>query len=175
MATKKSTAKKAASKKKSAAKKPAARGSAPRRRAAPRTVQNVRTMKGGVVANRITVGRDMINGDQINIIDKRIAHIATAQDFVAELQKVQAQMAEMKKAPELQPAQARRIEVVEADVQDAIVEAGKPAPVAERINTTLTTAKETMDNLGGGVASAVALGTTLAGLAQVALKVFGVG
>jgi hypothetical protein len=171
MATKKSAAKKAASKKKGAARKPAARRAKP----APRTVQNVRSMTGGVVANRITVGRDMINGDQINIIDKRIAHIGTPQDFVAELQKVQAQMAEMKKAPELQPAQARRLEVVEADVQDALVEAGKPAPVAERINATLTTAKETMDNLGGGLASAVALGATLAGLAQVALKVFGVG
>ena len=160
-------AKKPVTKKKTTAAKPKARR---RPRAVSRKVEK---MTGGVVVGgSLKVGRDMVMRDQYNW---QAAQIASPQDFVSELERLRAQIAELKREPELTPAQVRRVEVVEADVQDALQEAQKPQPLGARINTTLDGAKETMTKLGEGVQAAVGLGATLAGLGQMALRLFGAG
>ncbi len=138
---------------------------------APRVKQAIRNMKGGNVIGELKAGR-VIMGNQYNYT----APVASPQAFVAELQKLQAQIAELKQAKEATPAIIRRIEVVEGDVQDAVAEAQKPQPAADSINRTLTGAKETMDNLSGSLQSALKLGAVVAGLghlAAAALRVFG--
>jgi hypothetical protein len=67
------------------------------------------------------------------------------------------------------------MDVVQADIQDAAEEAAKDKPVAERIKTTLDSAKETMEKLGGSIGAAVNLGTLLGNLALMAFKLFGGG
>jgi hypothetical protein len=137
--------------------------------------QRVGRMSGGVVAGRdINIKRDFAGRDKTTIINRpQTAPIHTPQQFVGELKKLSAQVAELKALAALTPAQARRVEVIEADLQEALEEAQKPQPLAERINTTLTTARATMDNLAGGLASAAGLGAALGGLAKLAAKVFG--
>jgi len=71
------------------------------------------------------------------------------------------------------PAQVRRIEAVEGDVQEVVQEAQKEKPVGKRINETLVSAKETMEKLGASVTAAMGLGAVLGGLGQIALKLFG--
>lgn len=160
------------------AKKPVSKSKrkSPARAKAPGATQRVGRMSGGVVAGRdINVKGDFVGRDKkTKIINRQqTAHISTPPQFVEELKKLSAQVAELKASTALTPAQARRVEVVEADLHEAIEEAQKPQPLAERINTTLTTAKTTMDNLAGGIASAAGLGAALGGLAQLATKVFG--
>jgi phage shock protein A len=113
-------------------------------------------------------------GDQYNDLRQQIANVATPAEFVAGAQQAQAHIAALKQQPNLLPAEVRRLEVVEGDVKEVIEEAKKPKPLGERINATLTSAKETMDRLGGSVKSAMELGAILGGLAQIALKIFGV-
>lgn len=127
------------------------------------------------VQGNITAKRDVIMGDQTNYIDnrKQIANIASPQEFVSELEKVRAELLKLKAAPNLSLAEVRRVEVVEADVVEVLEESKKSAPVADRINQMLETASKTMTNMGKAVAGAVTLGTTLAGLGQIALKLFG--
>ena len=132
------------------------------------------TMKGGiVVGGSIKAGRDVIMGDQYNDLRQQVAQIGSPAEFVAKAQELQAQIAALKQQPELSPAQVGTIEVVEGQVKQAIEEAQKPQPLAARINATLTGAKAVMDSMGKGVTAAVGLGTVLAGLGQIALKLFG--
>jgi hypothetical protein len=128
---------------------------------------------GGPVYNfkgKVTVGRDFIGRDQYNTINT--AEIKNQDEFVAALQKLQAQILELKQG-QLTSAQARDLAVVESQVVEAVVEAQKPRPASERIQTTLKEAKETMEMLGGGLGAAAALGTTLGGLVMTAVKLFG--
>jgi hypothetical protein len=157
---KKTAAKKKTSKTKAAKKKPAAKS----------VRQSVRAMKGGtVVGGDIKAGRDVIMGDQVNYA----ARVTSPQEFVAELGKLRGQIVALKDQPELAPAHRQTIEVVEGQVQQVIEEAQKPQPLGARITATLTGAKAVMDSLSGSVTSAVGLGAALAGLGQVALKLFG--
>ena len=155
------TKKKTSTKTKAAArKKPAAKS----------VRQSVRAMKGGaVVGGDIKAGRDVIMGDQINYA----ARVTSPQEFVTELQKLHGQIVALKDQPQLAPAHQQTIEVVEGQVEQAIEEAQKPQPLGARITATLTGAKAVMDSLAGGVTSAVGLGAALAGLGQIALKLFG--
>jgi hypothetical protein len=89
------------------------------------------------------------------------------------VKKLQEQLAALKGQPDLRPEQVQTLEVVEGDVQKVIEEAQKPHPLAARITATLAGAKAVMDSLGESVKSAVGLGAVLAGLAQIALKLFG--
>lgn len=124
----------------------------------------------------IHVGRDLIGGDQVNYIDNsQINNISTPAEFVDELQKLKAEIGRLKSQPNVEPAVVRRLAAVEGDIEDAIVEARQEQPVAEHINSTLDGAKETMEKLGGSIASAVNLGTTLGSLALLAMKLFGGG
>ena len=152
------------------AKKPVTKKKASTRRRAP----TVGTMKGGVVVGgSIKAGRDVIMGDQYNDFRQQVAQISSPAEFVARAQELQVKIAEIKKQPDLLPTEVRRVELVEADVKDAVEEAQKKKPAGKRINDTLASAKETMDNIAKSVTAAVGLGTVIAGLGQIALKLFG--
>lgn len=128
-----------------------------------------------VSAKTIKAGRDIIMGDQKNIIDNRrqIAHVASPAEFVAELQKLQAQIAALKQERQITPAQVQAVEVVEGQVKEVIEEAQKPQPLGARITAALTGAQAVLGSMAGSVTAAVGLGATLAGLGQIALKLFG--
>jgi hypothetical protein len=149
--------------KKSAVKKPAARA---RPKRAP-------AVKGHHVSGGIHAGRDVIMGDQYNDFRQQVAHIASPQEFLARAHELQAKVAEIKRQPDLLPAQVETLEVVEGQVQQVVEEAQKPKPLGARITATLTGAKAVMDSLGEGVKSAIGLGGAIAGLGQIALKLFG--
>jgi len=126
-----------------------------------------------VVSGDIKAGRDVIMGDQYNDLRQQVAQISSPQEFVARAQELQARIAEINKQPDLLPTQVETIAVAEDQVKQVIEEAQKPKPLATRINATLTGAKAVMDSLGESVKSAVGLGGVLAGLGQIALKLFG--
>lgn len=122
----------------------------------------------------IHVNRDFIGGDQVNYMhNEQITNITTPVQFVEELQKLKDEIEKIKSQSALDPAGRRRLDITQADIQDAMDEAQKEKPVAERINITLEGAKATMEKLGGSITSAVKLGTTLGNLALLAWKVFG--
>lgn len=133
---------------------------------------NIFNVQGG-----IHVGRDFVDGDQVNYIDNSqvINNISTPVQFIDELQRLKAEIERLKSLPNVEPAAVRRLTAVEGDIQDAILEAEKDQPIAERINSTLDGAKETMQKLGGSIGAAVSLGTILGNLALMAWKVFGGG
>jgi hypothetical protein len=128
-----------------------------------------------VVSGGIHAGRDVIMGDQYNDFRQQVAQIGSVEEFLARAQELQAVLAEIKGQPELSGDQVETIEVVEGQIQQVIEEAEKPQPLPARITATLTGAKAVMDSLGDTVKSAVGLGAVLAGLAEIALKVFGAG
>lgn len=134
----------------------------PKKAAAKRATQSIRAMKGSVlVQGNITAKRDVIMGDQYNDFRQQVAQIASPQEFVTELGKLHSQIAALKQVPEITPAQAQTIEVVEGQVKEVIEEAKKPQPLGARITATLTGARAVMDSMVGGVASAAGLGATL--------------
>jgi len=157
------------------AKKPVAKKTkTPAKRPAAKKTPTVGTMKGGVIVHgKIQAGRDVIMGDQYNDLRQQVAQIASPQEFVAQAKELQTKIAEIKQQPDLLPAQVRRIEAVEGDVQEVVQEAQKEKPVGKRINETLVSAKETMEKLGASVTAAMGLGAVLGGLGQIALKLFG--
>ena len=129
---------------------------------------------GGIaVTGGIHAGRDVIMGDQYNDLRQQVAQIGTPAEFVAQVQALQAQLAALKQQPGLLPAQVQTLEVVEGNVREAVEEVQKPEPLAARITATLTGASAVMDSLSKGVQAAVGLGTVLAGLAHIALRLFG--
>ena len=127
-------------------------------------------IKGGIHA-----ARDVIMGDQENTYyqTQQTLNITSPNEFIEELQKLKAEIERLKSLPDVNSAAARRLFAVEGDVVDAIIEAKKEEPAADRIKTTLDSAKETMEKLGGSINSAMNLGMTLGNLALIALKVFG--
>jgi hypothetical protein len=127
-------------------------------------------IKGGIHARR-----DVIMGDQQNIINQtsQTLNITSPQEFVAELQKLRAEIAQLKQLPSLEPIVIRRLTNIDGDIEEAMIEAEKDQPIPERIKTTLDSAKEMMEKLGGSITSAVNLGTLLGNLALMAWKVFG--
>ena len=126
-------------------------------------------IKGGIHA-----GRDVIMGDQENTFyqTSQTLNITSPNEFVEELQKLKAEIERLKSLPDVNPAAARRLFAVEGDIVDAIVEAKKDEPVAERIKSTLDGAKETMEKLDGSIATAMKLGATLGSLGTLALTVW---
>jgi hypothetical protein len=130
-------------------------------------------VSGGQVFNiegGVHAGRDVVMGDQYNY---DVENIQNAAEFARVLEAVQAQLAALKQQPELNSAQVRNLKEAEEKVAEAVEETQQPKPLAERIQSTLTEAKETMDLLGGSLQSAAALGTTISGLILMAAKIFG--
>jgi hypothetical protein len=139
----------------------------------PKLKKTSSSRSGVTIVGNIKASRDVIMGDQYNDLRQQVAQITSSAVFITHAQEVQKQIASLAQQTDLLPAQIRRIELVEADIQEVIEEAKKEKPVGERINYTLISAKWTMDTLGKSVQSAVGLGTVLAGLAQIAFKLFG--
>lgn len=142
----------------------------PRKPATPKTSGNVFNVQGN-----INIGRDFVGGNQINHITTNniTNNISSPADFVAALNQLKAEIEALKAQPNLDSTVARRLNTVEGDIEDVIAEAGNQKPVAERIKSTLESAKDTMDRISGSIGSAVTLGTTLGNLALMALHIFG--
>lgn len=132
---------------------------------------------GGTVFNiqgDIKIGRDFVSGNQVNYITNTAVNKSISPaEFLAELQKLISEIQVLKSQPEVESTIKNNLSAVESNLKDAIDEASKEKPVAERIKATLDSAKEIMDKLGGGVASAINLGTVLGNLALITLKIFG--
>lgn len=131
----------------------------------PKTQVNV---KGNVIAKR-----DVIMGDQYNDFRQQIAQIVSPQEFVAQLQELRGQLAQVRQQPDLLPEHKETLEIVEGDVVEIIEEAKKPQPKLARIKARLDAAEGVMKSLGKSVTAAVGLGTAIAGFGQIALKLFG--
>ncbi|CAG0987940.1 hypothetical protein ANRL3_02569 [Anaerolineae bacterium] len=161
------------------------------RKATPSRIVKVGTMKGGIIADKIIAKRgNIIMGNQYNDYRKQIAQVATPQQFIAEAEKLQTQIAEVKQLPALPASQQRRIEAIEGDVKEVIVEAKKDKPNPKTMRDTLKTAAETMEGVGKTLDAAQGVGKKiddviikgmdwgrialgLGGLANVAIKLFG--
>lgn len=128
-----------------------------------------------IVRGNINVGGDFISRDQYKtvITNETINNISSPADFVAVLNQLKAEIEALKAQPNLDSTVARRLNTVEGDITDVINEVENEKPVAERIKSTLESAKDTMNLIKGSVSSAVALGTTLGNLALMAWKIFG--
>lgn len=120
--------------------------------------------------DKIQAGRDIVMRDQHNTIT--ITNIQNQTQFIDALQKVQAQITEIKQG-KLTPTQVRNLEAVEGQIVEATAEAQKPQPLGEHIKATLTDAKETMVMLAGSLGAAAALGATIGELIVQAAKLFG--
>lgn len=131
---------------------------------------NVFNVQGG-----IHVRGNMIAGDQTNVYyqNRQTIQITSPAQFIGELQKLREEIERLKSQPDVDPATVRRMNLVQADIDDAMDESAKEKPTADRINKTLDSAKETMEKLSGSVTTAVNLGTTLGNLALLAMKLFG--
>ena len=125
------------------------------------------------VTGGIHAGRDVIQGDQINITHQQIANIETPQAFLDELRALQSQIAALKQLPQATPQDRQTLEVVEGQIATAIEEAQKPKPLGARIQATLTGAKASMALASDTIKAAAGLGATLAGLIEIAIKLFG--
>jgi len=167
--TKKPTARKKAPKAKPAAKRRVSASRPPR----PGRGNVVTVSGGGVGIGGDVRGRTITIQQHSKDSHDRMTHITSPAEFMIELPKVREQIAALRQQPGVSPAEARRLAAVEGDLDDAAEETRRPAPLADRINTTLIQAKATMEALAGSVATAAALGATLAVLGQVALKLFG--
>jgi hypothetical protein len=128
-----------------------------------------------IVHGNINVGGDFISRDQYKTVthNEITNNISSPADFVAALNQLKVEIEVLKSQPNIEPAIARRLNTVEGDITDVITEAEGEAPTAERIKSTLESAKDTMDRMSGSIGSAVTLGTTLGNLALIAWKVFG--
>jgi hypothetical protein len=145
--------------------------SKPRKPAAPKNSSGTNI----TVHGNINVGRDFVARDQYNTIihNETINNISSPADFISALNQLKAEIEALKSQPNLEPVVARRLNTVQDDIADVIAEAESDVPVAERIKSTLESAKDTMDRISGSIGSAVTLGTTLGNLALIAWKVFG--
>jgi uncharacterized protein YpuA (DUF1002 family) len=123
----------------------------------------------------VKAGRDVIMGDQYNygLRDERIAQIASPDEFRKALADIQAQIAQLKQQPQLSTTQKRNIEAAENQVTAAVEEAQKPEADGSKIKEALTDAKDTFDLLSSGLEAAVKLGSTLAPIIGLAIKLFG--
>jgi hypothetical protein len=130
---------------------------------------------GNVFYGDFHVRGNVITGDQTNYYyqPQQTFNITSPAQFMDELQKLKAEIERLKSQPNVDPATVRRMDLVQADIEDVEEEAEKEQPTAERIKNTLDSAKETMDKIGGSVASAINLGSALGNLAMIAMKVFG--
>lgn len=128
-----------------------------------------------IVHGNINVGGAWVNGDQHNTITNNYItnNISSPADFVSALNQLKAEIEAIKSQAGIEPVVARRLNTVQDDIADVITEAEGDAPVADRIKSTLESAKDTMDRISGNIGSAVTLGATLGNLALIAWKIFG--
>ena len=126
--------------------------------------------EGAIIYGNVNAGT-FIGRDQVNYNNQQTLNINTPAEFVTELRRLQAEIQSLK--AQLEPDDAMQVDMVIKRVETAIVEAEQPKPVVERIRTALEKAQKNMTLLDGTLQSAMSLGTTLAALGALALKVFG--
>jgi hypothetical protein len=112
----------------------------------------------------------VVIGDQYNYYSQ---HISTPPQFAEEVLKLAVEAARLKQQAKLPPSDVLMIEAAATGLQEAAQEAASPAPLGERVVTTLEEAKKLMDALSGGLTSAAELGAKIGGLILLAGKVFG--
>ena len=117
----------------------------------------------------------MINGNQVNYIynPQQFAYVSSPLELVAELQKLRLDIARVRQQPQLEAGDRKDIEAVEARIENAEQELQKPEPDFDRVVGTLEKARRTMETLTGSIAAATGLGAALAGVIQLAIKLFG--
>jgi hypothetical protein len=96
----------------------------------PRTTSgNVFNIEGG-----IHVGRDYVVGNQNNVYyqNQQTFNITSPSQFIDELQKLKMEIERLKSQPDVDRSAARRMDMVQADIDDAIEEAAKEPPVLTR-------------------------------------------
>jgi hypothetical protein len=121
----------------------------------------------------IRAGRDVIQGDVYNDYSQQLAHISTPPQLVEELLKLAGEIARLKQQPQIAASDTLLVEAAETGLKEAAGEAAKPAPLGERVVSTLEKAKKTLEALSGGLASAMDLGAKIGALILLASKVFG--
>lgn len=122
--------------------------------------------------DKVTIGT-FINRDQHNTYyGDHITNINSPDEFMTALREIRAQLAALQQE-DLTPDQAQEVQTAAEQVTEAAEEISQPEPDGEHINETLQKAQRTMDSLKGSIGSAVSLGTTLAGLIKIAMKLFG--
>lgn len=112
-----------------------------------------------------------IGHDQNNYGIQQPLGIDTIADYAAELRRIKTEILELREG--LEKADSQQLESVAVRVQTAIEEVEQPNPVAERVQSTLEKAQKTIILMDDSVKAAAGLGATLAGLAALALKLFG--
>jgi hypothetical protein len=125
------------------------------------------------VEGGIHVQRDMIMGDQYNQIVQNVENNPTPGAFTVALWQIRQELSKIKAQSDLTAAQIRNIEFVEVKVLEAEQKASLPEPPVEDIKTDLIEAKETMDAISGGLASAIGLGALLGNLIGMVGRAFG--
>jgi uncharacterized phage infection (PIP) family protein YhgE len=103
----------------------------------------------------------------------KISNINTPAEFVAKLGEIQAEIAKLKQQPNLTADQTTKLVAAEKKVAKAAEEAQKPDADTDKIEETLTDAKDKFDLLSGGLEAAIKLGSTLATVIGFVMKVFG--
>ena len=137
-------------------------------------------IEGGIHAGQVVMGnqnvyhagRDIIKGDQHNTTIN-YAPIQSSAELAAVLNQLLAQVAALRQETGLSSAQRGIVQSAEQKIAEAAEEAARPEPLGERIKTTLTEARDYMDAIGGSLASAMALGTTIGTLLVGVAKLFG--
>jgi len=127
-------------------------------------------VEGTIIYGNVNAGT-FIGRDQVNYNNQQQLNINTPAEFVAELRRLQVEIQSLKAG--LKPVQAQYVDIVLTQVDTAITEAEKPKPVIEEIRAELEMAQKTIILLDGTLKAAAGLGVTLATLATLAMKVFG--
>jgi hypothetical protein len=121
----------------------------------------------------IKAGRDVIQGDVYNDYLQQLAYISTPPQLVDEVLKLAGEVARLKQQPQIAASDALLVEAAETGLKEAAEESAKPAPLGERVVSTLQKAKKTLEALSGGLASAMDLGAKIGALILLASKLFG--
>jgi chromosome segregation ATPase len=116
-------------------------------------------------------GHDLVEGDQTNITTV-IQPPQSQEEFKAILNDLQTRLEALKQTSLTAP-QKQMVEAAEKKVAEAAEEAAKQKPLGERIKTTLKEAQEYLEAIGGSLAAAAALGTTIGTLLLGVAKLFG--
>jgi nucleoside phosphorylase len=120
----------------------------------------------------IHAGRDVVMGDQTNIV-YTVDNVNSAAEFLGALTALQVQITALIQQSDLNNYQRRTLETAQQSIAQAAAEAKKPKPEGSQVQQTLADAKETLERLSGNITTAVGLAGTLAGLIGLVSKLFG--
>ncbi len=120
----------------------------------------------------VNINGDFVAGDKPVTYSQTIIN-QTPVEFIRELRAFLGQIGELKNTTELNQDQKSELVLVEEKITDALQTANQPNPDGEKIHGNLEEAKKKMETLAGSLSAAIGLGTVLAKLIEMAIKVFG--